>query len=78
MTDVKLTGKICHIVDLYCLSILLVFVDLPARRDSAGTILDNLRQADVLSVSTNIGLMSMILKYRLTLYFYVTLRQFIN
>ena len=36
------------------------------------------RQGDVLSISTNIGLTSMIEKNRLTLYFYITRRQFTN
>ena len=38
-------------------------VDLPASRNSAGTPLGYYRQADVLSISTNISVTSMIEKY---------------
>ena len=43
------------------------FVDLPADRNTAGTILGYKRHADVLSTSTNIRLMHM------SLYFYIVL-----
>ena len=52
--------------------------DLPASRISAGTLLGDYRQADVLSIFTSISLASMIEKYKLPLYFYVTKRQFFN
>ena len=60
------------------LNCLFVFVDLPVSRNSTGTLLCYWRQADVLSISTNISLTSIIEKFRLTLCFYITRRQFIN
>ena len=53
-------------------------VDLPASRNSAVTLLGFYRQADVLSISTNISLTSMIEKYRFTLCFYISRRQLKN
>ena len=51
---------------------LFLFVDLPASRNSAETLLGYQWQADVLSISTDISLTSMIEKYGMTLYFCIT------
>ena len=55
-----------------------IFVDRHASRNSAAIELGYQRIADVLSISTNIRLTPVVKKYRFTLYFYITRRQFIT